>query len=67
MNMLHIDTYVHIHVYDLMHNITCIQMYAFALNINIILYFVTELTLFVTELTLCLIYKMTVPCYMGNS
>ena len=29
-------------------------MYAITLNINNTLYFVTELTLFVTELTLCL-------------
>ena len=41
-------------------------MYAIIFNINNTLYFVTELTLFVTELTFCLIYKITVLCYVDN-
>ena len=56
MNMLHIDIYAHIYIYNFMHNITCIYIYTITLNINNILYFVMELTVFVTELTFYLFF-----------
>ena len=49
MNMLHIDIYAHIYI-----TYYIILMYAITLNINNTLYFVTELTLFVTGLTVSL-------------